>query len=120
MFAGGYAAVHFKINSDVNDLLSDDLAWRKREKAFEDNFDRIQMLFAVVEAPTPELTLRRRPRELTRRLAQDKIHFSDVANIAGLPFFARNGLLFLPPEPCARRSTDWSRARRSFRTWPPT
>ena len=49
-------AVHFKINSDVNDLLSNDLAWRKREKAFEQSFDRMKMLYAVVEAPMPELT----------------------------------------------------------------
>ena len=54
--AGAYSAVHFRINSDVNDLLSNDLAWRKREKAFEQSFDRMKMLYAVVEAPTPELT----------------------------------------------------------------
>ena len=95
--AGAYSAVHFKINSDVNDLLSNDLAWRKREKTFEQSFDRMKMLYAVVEAPTPELTSQATA-ALAARLAQDKVHFSDVADIAGLPFFAQNGLLFLTPE----------------------
>ena len=72
--AGAYSAVHFKINSDVNDLLSNDLAWRKREKAFEQSFDRMKMLYAVVEAPTPELTSQATA-ALAGRLAQDKVHF---------------------------------------------
>jgi uncharacterized protein len=95
--AGVYSGVHFKINSDVNDLLSNDLDWRKREKAFEKAFDRMNMLYAVVESPTPELTAQATA-ALASRLAQDKAHFSDVVDIAGLPFFAQNGLLFLPTE----------------------
>jgi hopanoid biosynthesis associated RND transporter like protein HpnN len=95
--AGFYTAAHFKINSDVNDLLSDDLAWRKREKAFESAFHRLKMLYAVVEAPTPELTTQAAT-ALADRLAEDKAHFSEVAFIAGLPFFAQNGLLFLPTD----------------------
>ncbi len=57
----------------------------------------MKMLYAVVEAPTPELTSQATA-ALAARLAQDKVHFSDVADIAGLPFFAQNGLLFLTPE----------------------
>ncbi|WP_374546444.1 MMPL family transporter [Rhodoblastus sp.] len=95
--AGLYSASHFRINSDVNDLLSNDLAWRKREKAFEQAFGRMHMLYAVVEAPTPELAAQASV-ALTERLAADKAHFSDVVFIAGLPFFAQNGLLFLTPE----------------------
>jgi hypothetical protein len=97
VFAGGYAARHFKITSDINALLSADLPWRQRETAFENNFHRFQMLVAVVEAPTPELT-QAATAELTRRLSGDKTHFLEATNIAGLPFFARNGLLFLPLE----------------------
>ncbi len=97
VLAGGYAARHFKITSDINALLSADLPWRQRETAFENNFHRFQMLVAVVEAPTPELT-QAATAELTRRLSGDKTHFLEATNIAGLPFFARNGLLFLPLE----------------------
>jgi hopanoid biosynthesis associated RND transporter like protein HpnN len=92
--SGFYAAAHFKINSDVNGLLSDNLDWRKREKAFENAFRRLNMLYAVVEAPTPELSTQATA-ALAKRLAEDKEHFSDVANLAGLPFFAQNGLLFV-------------------------
>jgi hopanoid biosynthesis associated RND transporter like protein HpnN len=95
LLAGGYAARHFKITSDINALLSDELPWRQREQALESRFHRFQMLIAVVEAPTPELT-QAATAELTRRLAEDKTHFIEATNIAGLPFFARNGLLFLP------------------------
>lgn len=97
LFAGGYAARHFKITSDINALLSDQLPWRQRERALESRFHRFQTLIAVVEAPTPELT-QAATAELTRRLAVDKTHFIEATNIAGLPFFARNGLLFLPPD----------------------
>ena len=40
LFAGGYAARHFKITSDINALLSADLPWRQRETAFESSFHR--------------------------------------------------------------------------------
>ncbi len=93
--AGIYTVRHFKITSDVNALLSDQLPWRKREAAFEKSFHHFQMIIAVVEAPTPELTSQA-TEALTRRLAADKSHFIDATDIAGLPFFAREGLLFLP------------------------
>ena len=43
VLAGGYAARHFKITSDINALLSAELPWRQREKAFENNFHRFQI-----------------------------------------------------------------------------
>ena len=53
--SGVYAARHFAINSDISDLLSTDIGWRKRELAFEQAFSRFERIFVVVEAPTPEL-----------------------------------------------------------------
>lgn len=99
--AGFYAARHFKINSDISALLSDQLPWRQRETTFEKSFHRFQMIVAVVNAPTPELAAEATA-ELTRRLSADKRHFIEVTNIAGLPFFARGGLLFLPPDELRR------------------
>jgi hypothetical protein len=93
--SGLYAARHFKITSDISALLSEKLPWRQREAVFERGFHRFQMLIAVVEAPTPELTSQATA-ELTRRLSEDKQHFVEVTNIGGLPFFAREGLMFLP------------------------
>ena len=54
--AGFYTAHHFKINTDINTLISPDLDWRKRDNQFEKAFDRERTILAVVEAPTPELT----------------------------------------------------------------
>ena len=54
--AGYYTAQHFKINTDINTLISPDLDWRKRDNQFEKAFDRERTILAVVEAPTPELT----------------------------------------------------------------
>ncbi len=92
--AGDYAAVHFKMTSDMNALLSDKLPWRRREQDFEQAFHRFKLIYAVVNAPTPELASMA-TRELARRLTQDKTHFLSVSNVAGAPFFAREGLLFL-------------------------
>ncbi len=97
LLAGAFATAHFKISSDVNGLLSDKLAWRQREKAFEGAFHRFDQIYVVVEAPTPELTARATA-ELTSRLAEDKTHFHEAVNLAGSAFFARNGFLYLPLE----------------------
>ena len=96
--ASAYAVRHFKLNSDINAILSVDLDWRKREMTFENAFHRYQTLIVVVEAPTPELK-DLATAELTRKLAEDKSHFREVTDTAGLSFFARNGLLFLPLDP---------------------
>ncbi len=97
LLSAAFATVHFKISSDTNGLLSEQLAWRQREKAFEGAFHRFDQIYAVVEAPTPELTARATA-ELTTRLAEDKDHFHEAVNLAGSAFFARNGLLYLPLE----------------------
>jgi hopanoid biosynthesis associated RND transporter like protein HpnN len=95
VLCGLHAAAHFKINSDINAMLSPDLSWRKSEQAFEKAFHHFNTLYAVIEAPTPELAAQATG-ALTTRLEADKAHFLSVSNIAGLPFFTRNGVLFLP------------------------
>ncbi|MCW2284500.1 hopanoid biosynthesis associated RND transporter like protein HpnN [Rhodoblastus acidophilus] len=95
VLCGLYAAAHMKINSDINALLSPDLGWRKSEQAFEKAFHHFDTLYAVVDAPTPELAAQATA-ALTTKLAADNTHFISVTNIAGLPFFSRAGLLFMP------------------------
>src|SRR6476646_12286602 len=51
-----YAARHFALNADINKLLSPDLPWRQREIAFDAVFPTFDIIIAVVQAPTPELT----------------------------------------------------------------
>ncbi|MGD0721170.1 MAG: MMPL family transporter [Roseiarcus sp.] len=96
-----YAAGHFRLNSDVNAVLPNDLGWRKREQAFENAFRRFDLIEVVVEAPTPELT-GAATAELTRALAEEKTQFQDVASIGGSEFFARHGLLFQSKEELER------------------
>lgn len=53
--AGVYVTQHFAINTDVNNLLSPDLPWRKRELAYQAAFpQQAPSIIAVVSAPTPE------------------------------------------------------------------
>ena len=99
--SGVYVARHFAINSDINTLLSSDLGWRKRELAFEQAFRRFQLIYVVVEAPTPELT-GEATAALTQALAKNKERFRGVTQSGGGEFFARNGLLFQPPDELKR------------------
>jgi hopanoid biosynthesis associated RND transporter like protein HpnN len=91
--SGVYVARHFAINSDISDLLSNDIGWRQRELAFERAFNRFERIFVVVEAPTPELA-GEATAALAKELAKDKQHFQSVAQLGGGEFFAKNGLLF--------------------------
>ncbi|MGH9808080.1 MAG: MMPL family transporter, partial [Terriglobia bacterium] len=101
MASGFYVARHFAINSDINTLLSSDLGWRKRELAFERAFHRFELIYVVVEAPTPELT-GQATAALTQALAKNKERFREVTQPGGGEFFARNGLLFQSPDELKR------------------
>ena len=46
--AGVYTARNFSINTDINQLISPDLDWRKRDNQFETAFDRERLILAVV------------------------------------------------------------------------
>ena len=92
---GYYSAKHFTINSDINALLSDEIGWRKRERAFEDAFQRFERLTVVVQAPTPELASAATG-DLAKALKERTDRFKSVNRPAGGEFFARNGLLFMP------------------------
>ncbi len=101
--SGVYAARHFAINSDISDLLSNDIGWRKRELAFEQAFNRFERIFVVVEAPTPELASEATA-ALTQELAKNKQRFQSVAQLGGGEFFAKNGLLFQSVEDLKRNT----------------
>jgi hypothetical protein len=93
--AAYYAGSHFAINSDIDALLSKNLPWRQREVVFEREFRRYELIDAVVEAPTPELTTAATT-ALTEALAKDKASFRSVTNSSAAGFFTRHGLLFEP------------------------
>ena len=94
--SGWYAATHFSMNTDVNQLLSPDLEWRQREKELEKAFpQKVDVMLVVVESETSDAA-----EEAAEKLAA-KLHampdkFSYVQRPDAIPFFLKNGLLFLP------------------------
>jgi uncharacterized protein len=93
--AGFYTVRHFKINTDINTLISQNLDWRQRDNQFEEAFDRERTILAVVDAPTPELT-GAASAALEQKLSGDTKHFETVQALGAGEFFEKNGLLFLP------------------------
>jgi hopanoid biosynthesis associated RND transporter like protein HpnN len=88
-----YAATHFTMTTDVNQLISPNIPWRQREAAFEKAFPQYELIVAVVDAPTPEL-VDEATGALVRRLTQQKDLFHSIEQPKGGSFFAENGLLF--------------------------
>ena len=88
-----YAATHFAMTTDVNQLISPNIPWRQREAALEKAFPQFQTIVAVVDAPTPEL-VDEATGALVQRLSQQKDLFYSIDQTKGGSFFGRNGLLF--------------------------
>jgi uncharacterized protein len=105
-----YAATHFAITTDVNKLISPELDWRKRELANEAAFPGpFNSILVVVDAPTRELVAEATT-ALTARLSQQPKLFHEVRRLDGDPFFAKNGLLFLPEKELADTTKGLSSA----------
>src|SRR6059058_1402548 len=98
LVTGIYAAGHFAIDADVNKLISKQLPWRQREVAFEKSFPpKEETILAVIDAPTSELATQATT-ALIQKLSPQKDHFHSILEAGGGPFFAKNGLLFLPTQ----------------------
>ena len=108
--AGFYTARHFKINTDINTLISPDLDWRQRDIAFETAFQQERLILAVVEAPTPEFASAASAR-LVEKLSPDTRNFDSVRSLNDSEFFQKNGLLFLPKEEVAQVTSQFAVGR---------
>jgi hypothetical protein len=92
---GWYVVGHFKINTDINQLISADLDWRMRETAVEKAFpQKSDLLIVVVDGDTPD-TAETAAESLTLKLRAMPDRFSQVVRPDKIPFFLKNGLLFL-------------------------
>jgi len=89
-----YAATHFAITTDTDELLPQDLSWRQDERAYRDLFPQDQIL-AVVQGPTTELVEMAADR-LAAELELRHDQFSSVRRPQNSEFVQRNALLFLP------------------------
>jgi uncharacterized protein len=106
-----YAATHFRMTTDMAQLISNRIPWRAREAALERAFPHFQTTVAVINAPTPELA-DAATRALARRLGKRPSMFRSIEDPAGGAFFAQNGLLFLSPKELAARTTMLTQATR--------
>ena len=107
-----YAARHFAITSDVSQLISTAAPWRQREIAFDQAFPhRAQLILAVVQAPTAELT-KRAADALTQRLSGRSDHIPLGAPAGQRAFLrAKRAFLFAPTEDVAATMGQLTQAR---------
>src|SRR5579864_5266774 len=96
VFSGVYAARHFAIKTDINDLFPRDLPWTERAFSFMRAFPQGDII-VVVEAPTAEFA-DAAAAKLTAALRADHTHIKAVDATQSDPFFAQNALLYLPQE----------------------
>ena len=104
--SGFYAAGNLKIDTDTAGMISEDLPFRQRYKAFREAFPALSDNVAiVVDADLPD-----RADEATEILAAklraDPEKFPFVFSPETNPFFVRNGLLYLDREALADLSDE--------------
>ncbi len=95
---GQYVATHFKMNTSVDDLLADGLAWRDLEKDLEKAFpQKLDRLVIVVDGETPDAA-ESAAESLAQALRAKPELFKTVVRPESIPYFRKNGLLFLSEE----------------------
>jgi hopanoid biosynthesis associated RND transporter like protein HpnN len=94
--AGVYAAGHFNMTTDTEQLISAKLPWRQHGIAFNKAFpDQGDTIAVVVDGQTPELA-ESGAQTLADKLALRKDMFFSVDRPDGGPFWNQEGLLLLP------------------------
>ena len=89
---------HFKINTDLTEMISNELRFRKVAKTFHNAFSALHnTIVVVIEADTPEQA--RQARDLLAlNLRSDSSIFKSVYIPGGGPFFHKNGLMYMSLE----------------------
>jgi hopanoid biosynthesis associated RND transporter like protein HpnN len=90
--AAGYDVARFSITTDTENLIANDLPWRKRQTDFDKAFPQKDIL-VVVTAPTVEQTDQATD-VLDKELGNHPDLFRSVVRPDGGKFFRQNGLLF--------------------------
>jgi len=90
-----YTANHFRIDTELSDMISEKLPYRKLEKDFQAAFPQFkETILVVVDAETPE-GARLQTEKLAKRLKKESGLFRDVYMPGSGEFFERTGLLYL-------------------------
>jgi uncharacterized protein len=90
--AAVYDVTRFKINTDLEGLISQNLPWHQREFELDKAFPKKGIL-VVVKAPTPE-GAEQATKALAQALSRDHELFPVVEQLDSGEFFERNGLLY--------------------------
>jgi hopanoid biosynthesis associated RND transporter like protein HpnN len=96
VICGEFSATHFSLNSNADSLISPTTSWRKLQAAYDADFPQQNNLTVVViDGATPERA-EAAAAGLTAALEKRKDLFYSVRRPDGGPFFAHEGMLFLP------------------------
>jgi hopanoid biosynthesis associated RND transporter like protein HpnN len=98
LFSGWFASRHLGVSTDTDLMFASSLPWRQRAMAMDKAFPQFRdLLVAVIDAREPE-EAEATATELSARLATDTAHFTSVRRPDALPFFQKEGFLFLEPK----------------------
>ena len=90
-----YTVNHFRIDTEMADMISEKLPYRKLEKEFQSAFPQFkETIVVVIDADTPEAARLHRDK-LAERVKRETGLFKGVYAPGGGEFFERNGLLYL-------------------------
>lgn len=93
-----YLKQNFRINTDLNGMISEKLHFRKLEKDFSQSFPQLSdTIVVVLNADTPESAVSARKR-MAEQMRKEKEIFRTVYEPTGGYFFEKNGLLYLDTE----------------------
>ncbi len=93
---GIYVARHFEMDSRSENLISERVPWRQNELEFDRAFpQRNNLTIVVIDGATPERA-DQAAAALKAALLKHPDLFPVVRDLQGDPFFAKNGLLYLP------------------------
>ena len=93
-----YSAGHLGVSTDTDLMFSASLPWRQRAMAMDKEFPQYRdLLIAVIDAREPE-EADATAAALAAKLEGDTAHFRSVRRPDALPFFHKEGFLFLEPK----------------------
>ena len=93
--ASFYLATNLKINTDNEDMLCDELAFRQNSIEMDRAFPQLDhTILIVLDADNPDLA-DEKTEILAKELAAQSDMFEEVFSSVSEPFFRQNGLLFL-------------------------